>query len=104
MSYHFYCVWDFMNLVKKLQLTFTCCEVPFRPPKNAVSKQIRRFVNEIILEEESDEIEGEFVSHFSYYFDAFNAIDENLPEIRHVSDFYDKITHGSDTYEQCEYH
>ena len=67
MSYHYYCVWDFMNLIKKLQITYTCCDLPFRPAVGEVMKQIRRFLNEINLEEETDEIEGGFISHFSYY-------------------------------------
>ena len=56
-----------MNLVKKLQITFTICELPFRPAVGEVMRQIRRFLNEINLEEETDEIEGGFISHFSYY-------------------------------------
>ena len=69
---------------------------------NLLGRQIRRFVNEVILEEESDEIEGGFVSHFSYYFDAFNAIDGNYNDFRHVADFYEKVTYGSDSYAQCK--
>ena len=56
-----------MNLIKKLQITYTCCDLPFRPAVGEVQKQIRRFLNEINLEEETDEIEGGFFSHFSYY-------------------------------------
>jgi len=100
MSYHIYCVWDFMNLVKKLQLTFTSCEIPFRPAENGVQRQIRRFVNEVILEEESDEIEGSFISHFAYYFRAFNEIDEDNDDYQHVFDFYDKVAETKDSYEK----
>ena len=61
-----------MNLIKKLQITYTCCDLPFRPPVGHVFRQIRRFLNEINLEEESDEIEGGFISHFSYYNEGQN--------------------------------
>ena len=67
MAGHIYCVWDFMNLIKKLQITFTSTTLPFRPATDFVSEQVRRFLNEIVLEEESDEIEDSFISHFSYY-------------------------------------
>ena len=40
MSYHYYGVWDFMNLIKKLQITFTICDLPFRPAVGEVMRQI----------------------------------------------------------------
>jgi len=101
MSYHYYCVWDFMNLIKKLQITYTCCDLPFRPAVGEVMKQIRRFLNEINLEEETDEIEGGFISHFSYYNEAFKAICENgedLNEFGHVTDFFNEVTYTHHSY------
>jgi len=92
MSYHIFCVWDFMNLIKRLQLEFTCCKVPFRPAPNPLAEQMCRFLNEIVLEEESDELEDGFISHFSYYCKAFEELlDGEQHDFDHVFQFKDKV-------------
>ena len=55
MSIHVYSVWDFMNLIKTLQSKLTCITVPWQPVDHTENA---RLLNEIILEEESDEIDG----------------------------------------------
>lgn len=72
MSVHVYSVWDFMNLLKTLQQTFTCVQVPWQPSPSAT---MARLINEIVLEEESDIIDGQATSHFSYYVNALKAIE-----------------------------
>ncbi|MGE4170510.1 MAG: DUF3050 domain-containing protein [Candidatus Margulisiibacteriota bacterium] len=72
MNHHVYSVWDFMNLLKTLQAALTCVSVPWRPvlhPDNA------RLINEIVLEEESDHINGATTSHFAFYVSALQALD-----------------------------
>jgi hypothetical protein len=71
MEHHVYCVWDFMSLVKALQSRLTCVTVPWVPCGSPV---LRRFVNQIVCDEESDEIDGEPVSHFELYLQAMAAM------------------------------
>ncbi|MFD8819210.1 DUF3050 domain-containing protein [Streptomyces sp. NPDC059627] len=64
MAHHAFAVWDFMSLLKSLQLELTCVDVPWAPRGSAVA---RRLVNDIVLVEESDALNGGFTSHFELY-------------------------------------
>lgn len=73
MEHHVYSVWDFMSLIKYLQAVIAPTAVPWVPRGDA---SVRRFINELVLEEESDtsEFEGQFSSHLELYHRAMAEV------------------------------
>ena len=78
MQHHIYSVWDFMSLVKYLQNSFAPTTLPWVPSKKS---DIQRFINEIVMEEESDEnlilekSDTKFISHFELYMHAMEEVE-----------------------------
>lgn len=87
MEHHVFAVWDFMSLLKSLQQRICCTEVPWLPPANA---QAARFINEIVLAEESDgDNQIGYASHFDLYHRSMtgcgastSGIDSFIDELR----------------------
>lgn len=68
MQHHAFAVWDFMSLLKALQRTLSCVDIPWIPTGNP---NTRRLINDIVMTEEADEDGlGGFTSHFELYLDA----------------------------------
>lgn len=89
MEQHCYAVWDFMSLLKALQNGLTCVSLPWVPTG---SPSTRRFINEIVLGEESDlDDNNTAVSHYELY---LNAMEEIGADTQHIKTFVNKIAGG----------
>jgi hypothetical protein len=84
MGHHCFSVWDFMSLIKYLQQHVAPIQVPWVPKGDP---SLRYFINQLVLEEESDiapPSEGgapRYGSHFELYCDAMREVgaDAELP-------------------------
>jgi hypothetical protein len=88
MQSHVFAVWDFMSLLKALQRSLTCVDVPWQPTASA---EARRFINEIVLGEESDHHNGRTFSHFELY---LNAMRESGADARAIENFVSALRSG----------
>jgi len=88
MEQHIFAVWDFMSLLKSLQRGLTSVEVPWSP---VGSPTTRRFINEIVLGEESDmDDNGKVASHFELYLEAMEQIGAKTTEIKKLIAFVEE--------------
>lgn len=91
MENHIYAVWDFMSLLKGLQINLTSTNNPWTPVDNT---EAARFINEIVLEEETDEIKGGIaISHFELYLESMKEIGADTSQI---NNFISDIRESSD--------
>lgn len=85
MEHHCFPVTDFMCLLKSLQQRLTVLSVPWFP---AVNTQAARFINEIVVAEESDEAQGGgFISHYEMYLEAMRQAGANTTKVEHFVEY-----------------
>lgn len=96
MQHHIYSVWDFMSLVKYLQNHIAPARTPWLPFSDA---QVQRFINDIVLEEESDEgiplADGTptYTSHFNLYSQAMEEVNKGSNNL--IKEFVAKVASDS---------
>ncbi|MHB1215273.1 MAG: DUF3050 domain-containing protein [Thiobacillus sp.] len=90
MQHHVYSVWDFMSLIKYLQHEVAPARWPWTPQGDA---SVQRFINELVLEEETDiALPGQagHTSHFLLYLAAMREIgadaDTPMRFVQHVAE------------------
>lgn len=77
MSHHVFSVWDFMSVVKNLQQEIAPATYPWVPRGNP---SVRYFINQLVLEEESDQTPQDaqgnltYASHFELYCAAMREV------------------------------
>jgi hypothetical protein len=88
MEHHVFSIWDQMSLVKYLQGLISPSSYPWVPRCNTT---LQRYVNELVLKEESDKgiKEGDYFSHFELYQQAMQDIGANVEVSRN---FVDTVT------------
>ncbi len=81
MESHIFSVWGFMSILKSIQFNLSTTTLPWTPTDNT-RNGLTNFINEIVLSEESDYIEGiGYTSHFEIYLDAMKEINADTSQI-----------------------
>ncbi|MCH1416007.1 MAG: DUF3050 domain-containing protein, partial [Gammaproteobacteria bacterium] len=83
---HIFSVWGFMSILKSLQFSLSRNSLPWVPTENT-RNGLTSFINEIVLSEESDYIEGiGYISHFEIYLEAMKEIGADSSKILELID------------------
>ncbi len=94
---HVFAVWDFMSLLKSLQLSLTSVSLPWMPVGTAGTRYL---INEIVLGEECDVDEnGVRMSHFELYLKAMQQMEADTSMLE---GFLKKINEGEEIFQAIE--
>ena len=90
MEHHVYAVWDFMSLIKSLQMHIAPSTVPWTPPKNP---RYANFINQLVLEEESDYAlaHSSKLTHASHFESYLHAMVEVGADTQPITDFISMV-------------
>jgi hypothetical protein len=90
MEHHVFAVWDFMSLLKGLQIHLTNVNVPWYPIGSASTRYL---INEIVVGEESDVDEfGVRISHYELYLKSMQQAGANT---KIIEGFVDTLKSGT---------
>ena len=100
MEQHVYAVWDFMSLLKSLQINLTSISIPWTPNGNPST---RRLINEIVWGEESDvNNDGVAASHYEMYIEAMQEAGANTAQIKKLLSLIDGGVDVFDSFEKVD--
>jgi len=92
MQHHIFSVWDFMSLVKAMQAVVAPAGHPWMPGKDTT---LRRFINDLVLGEESDEWpqngQTTYISHFELYQHAMLEVGAGIKHANHFLQLVDSL-------------
>ncbi len=77
---HVFVVWDFICLLKALQRQLSSTELLWTPPQNHIGCYL---INTLLTEEESDNIDDRYLSHFELYVQAMQECGADTQPIHH---------------------
>ncbi|KAL3911278.1 MAG: hypothetical protein SGILL_007342 [Bacillariaceae sp.] len=99
MESHVFAVLNFMWLLKALQRELTCVDEIWTPRQNP---NLARFINEIVLDEESDENpSGGHSSHYELYLSAMEQVGANTKPVKKLVALLGQGISAQEAVEMC---